>query len=102
MQAGRLYGVAGEKDSRRTTITHERQVPAQSLQDGAGTSVSLGGQSSVVEPPAAAILSRAAPEKASTVTLSATESSPEPRTFTGRPRFTAPRSMRPSTVTSPP
>jgi hypothetical protein len=58
--------------------------------------------SSVTLPPAAVIFSLAEPETASTVTCSATEISPWPRTLTRLFLRTAPLATRPSTVTSPP
>ena len=58
--------------------------------------------SSVTVPPAAAIFSLAEPETASTVTCSATETSPVPSTLTSSFLRTAPLATRSATVTSPP
>src|SRR5664280_741507 len=57
----------------------------------------------VAVPPAAEIFSRAEPENAFTRSSNRTSpSSPEPRTFTGAPRRTAPTRTRSSTPTTPP
>jgi hypothetical protein len=64
--------------------------------------VGIASYSVAVDPPAAVILSIADDENACAVTVTLTEISPLPRTFTGRLSRTAPAAMRDATVTSPP
>src|SRR5919106_925722 len=82
----------------------ERRLPIRAAVDGgdACRHRAIRGQSSLTEPPAAAIFSFAEPENACALTCRAVEISPVPRTLTGRPARTAPFATRSSTVTSPP
>lgn len=103
---------AGVRDEARKTTVHPTlpaTIPPWNDQPGMPQTMGIPGQlsqrtqmSSVTVPPAAAIFSLAEPETASTVTCSATETSPAPSTLTSSFLRTAPLATRSVTVTSPP
>ena len=99
---GRAHGArstAGGLAPEHAAGTSTRGRP---LAGGDPSCVHSAGQAVVTVPPAASILALADSDAASTVTASATASSPVPSTLTGSPPRTAPLATRSATVTSPP